>query len=109
MLVAKRLIDLLAHIALEATPKEEVVHFVRKQFLIEGEEDTAIYVYGQYDIVTERHHESDLVIHIETDSVVKIRAVWQGINISLEGNFPVMGWDKEDGEFGLGGDWWKGK
>jgi hypothetical protein len=92
---------------IEATPKEAVSKLARTILFVEGEEDTAVYVYGQYDAVTERHHESDLVVHFETDSLVKIRAVWQGANVAIEGNFPTMGWDHEDGEFGLGGNWWR--
>ena len=109
METAKRLIDFLAYLVLEGISKDCIAREARKKLFIDGEEDSAVYVYDEFDLLTESHPEADLVIIFENNSTIKIRAIWKGINIALEGNFPTMGWDKVNGEFGLGGDWWKDK
>ncbi len=110
MTLTRRLINFLADVA-EGVRIKDIGPHARKTLFQKGEEDTAVYVYDQFDIIEEQHHESDLVVKLGTgsDGRLKITAHWHGANIVLEGNFPAIGWGNDEGEFGMGGDWWREK
>ena len=109
MYLAKRLIDFVSLVMMKGISTEDVPDFARSHLLEYEERNTVIYCYGAYDEIEEHHPEKDLVIKFISDSGMEIHTTWQGVSITLKGNFPDMGWDHDEGEFGLGGDWWKGK
>ena len=104
--LAKRLIDFISLIMLRGTSIEEIPALAHSNFLHDSERPV-IHCYGAYEEIEERHPEKDLVIKFIKDNGMKVHASWKGVSITIEGNFPDMGWDTDDGEFGYGGDWWQ--
>lgn len=106
MNLMKRLIDFVTLIMYKQCNKSEISPLAHQHFLEYEEQDTGVYAYDAFEPM-DHHSETDLVVKFLNDNGLKIFASWQGINITIEANLPSMGWDHEDGEFGLGGDWWK--
>lgn len=102
----KRLLDFIALIMLNQTTIRQIPALAHKHLFQGDEQDTAVYAYGAYD-EKEHHPEQVLVVKFINDDELKVFAAWHGISVTVESNLPSMGWDYEDGEFGLGGDWWK--
>ena len=109
MHLAKRLVDFITLLLLKGIASEDAAEFAENHLFDYSERNTVIHCYGPYEEIAERHPEKDLVIKFMSDGGTKVHASWQGVSITVEGNFPDMGWDSDDGEFGLGGDWWKGE
>lgn len=99
-----RILNFAALVISEQPTVDKISTLAHKSFFKEEEQDTAVYAYGVYD-KPEHHSEEVLVVKFVTDT--KVFVSWQGIESTVEANLPSMGWDYEDGEFGLGGDWWK--
>jgi len=104
----KRLLDFITLVMLKQSEPKEIPALAHKHFFAYEEQDTAVYCYGPYEEL-EHHPEQILVIKFINDSGLKLFASWQGVSVTVESNLPGIGWDHEDGEFGLGGDWWKRK
>lgn len=103
----QRLTDFIVLIMTNNCPPAGVSALAREELFNPNEKDTAVYVYGPYHKAEQ--HPADLVIKFITDNGMKISASWQGTAVTLEANLPGAGWDHENGEYGLGGDWWKKK
>jgi hypothetical protein len=104
--ILRRLMDFAALIMVEQVPHKDVPALAHKRFFAACEQDTAVYCYGPYEDM-EHNPEEILVIKFLQDSGLKISLSWQGTSITIECNLPNTGWDYENGQFGLGGDWWK--
>jgi len=104
--ILKRLLDFVTLIMLQQCHASQIAPLAHQHLFEDLEHDTAVYAYGPYDDI-EHHPEQVLVIKFIHDDGLKVFAAWQGVSVTVESNLPNMGWDHEDGEFGLGGDWWK--
>lgn len=102
----KRLIDFVTLIMLSQCHAKQIPPLAHKHLFEEEEHDTAVYAYGPFEDI-EHQPDQVLVIKFIQDDGLKVYAAWKGISVTVESNLPSMGWDHEDGEFGLGGDWWK--
>ncbi len=102
----KRLVDFASLVLSQSCKTEEISPLAHQKFFTPEEQDTFVFAYGPYDKM-EHQSEADMVVKFLQDNCMKIYLAWQGTSITLEVNLPSMGWDHENGEFGLGGDWWK--
>ena len=105
-LLLKRLMDFVAFIIIKQGSCKQIPSMAHQNLFHDAEQDTAVYVYGPYEELEHQPAEI-LVIKFINDDFLKVFCTWQGVSLTVETNVPGMGWDYEDGEFGLGGDWWK--
>ncbi len=102
----KRLLEFASLILCENCKASDVSALAHQKFFAPEEQDTFVFSYGPFDEM-EHQSEADMVVKFLHDSGMKVHIAWQGVSVTLEVNLPDMGWDHENGEFGLGGDWWK--